>query len=558
MKQRLKKVALMAVALALAGTMSACDILLDTIPTPNFPVQSFSDRVSSSEDNEPPSSTSSSSNSSSSSEWISSENSSSEGSSENSSINAPDSSVEENDSSAADPDPDKELLKLETDALGHEIAYYADGSWDDLGRVKPIDFTPDTPETKYGYQSFEKASKSKGLCGLYKELFERSKAFFASSQNVALDGNGYHSLSAVDTKPFGLTMDEMTSVWAILKQDYPEFYWLSNEIYTYGDDLFLCVDADYAQGSVRTQTQAKIEEAVLECDVYVNGVMSEAERALTVHDYIVAEIDYAYDAKGVPVDEAWAHNIAGWATQNSGVCETYAETFAYLCNLFDVQSVVVVGQAATESGVGPHAWNILKLENEWYTVDVTWNDGFAAESKLASREWFGMPASEFSASHAADLPEYGWGSNYQFALPTLSERALSPVHYKDSSGKESWCVSIDMAFEKMTDEGGRYEITLYPESKALLDRGITLYPDGARFTAQLPKVGSLTFKGNFIYTDEEAGWGYMPTLTYQGSALVLNSEITVNCIYFYLPEMVENGFSINERNNAKIYYQTAV
>ena len=55
-----------------------------------------------------------------------------------------------------EPDPEKELIGRETDALGHEIARYSDGSWEDLGRVEPIDFTPKAPETKLGYQSLAK------------------------------------------------------------------------------------------------------------------------------------------------------------------------------------------------------------------------------------------------------------------------------------------------------------------------------------------------------------------------------------------------------------------
>lgn len=57
---------------------------------------------------------------------------------------------------AAEPDPEKELIGKETDALGHEIARYSDGSWEDLGRVEPIDFTPKAPATKLGYQSLAK------------------------------------------------------------------------------------------------------------------------------------------------------------------------------------------------------------------------------------------------------------------------------------------------------------------------------------------------------------------------------------------------------------------
>ena len=223
-----------------------------------------------------------------------------------------------------------------------------------------------------------------------------------------------------------------------------------------GDTFFLCIDADYAEGSVRQTAQTAVQTSAMECDRYLNGRMSEGERALVIHDYLVADITYAYEEDGeTPQDDAWAHNISGWALYDAGVCETYAETFTYLCDLFEVESSVVTGYAAQTGAMGGHAWNILCLDDEWYNVDVTWDDGYEKnDASLVGREWFGVPATEFARNHVADTPDGGLGGSYQFALPTLSEKSLSPVVFGEKYGEKTWCVSIDAAFEKMTNEGG--------------------------------------------------------------------------------------------------------
>ncbi len=460
------------------------------------------------------------------------------------------------------PDSEKELIKTETDSIGHKIAYYSDGSWEDLGRELPIDYTPDAPTTKQGYQALQKEARAAVFTQFYTQAFEQARRFHASSDTVVADKHGYYSLPALDTKAYGLTMDELTSVWGTMKQDYPEFYWMSNQVYAMGvdgraDEFYVCLDEAYSKGQVRKIIQSKIEQSVLECDKYVNGLMSEAERALTVHDYLVADITYAYESDGVtPVDEAWAHNIEGWANRNSGVCETYAETFTFLCGLFDVEAATVVGVAAETGVMGGHAWNMLKLDNEWHAVDVTWDDGLEkSEPDLVSREWFGVPATEFGYTHVADTPENGWGVRYQTALPKLSEKGLSPVLWRAEGGTSTWSISIDKAFEKMTDEGGRYEITLYPKSKILSDYRLTLYPDGARFSAAMPKVASLTFKGNFIYID--GNMGYMPKLTCN-TAWTLNGDLTLDCVYLSTYGLQENGHRWTTKNNAEVYLLAAV
>lgn len=455
----------------------------------------------------------------------------------------------------AEPDPAKELIGKETDVLGHEIARYADGSWEDLGRVVPIDFTPQASETKLGYQSLAKEPKGENLRAFYRTLYQRAYKFFYSGKTIVQDSYEQYSLDGVDTSAYGLTMDELTGVWSTMKQDYPEFYWLTNQVYTLGNQFFLCIDAEYAEGSVRQAAQTAIQTSTLECDRYLNGMMSEGERALVIHDYLVADVTYAYEEDGeTPQDDVWAHNLVGWALYDAGVCETYAETFTYLCNLFALESSVVTGSATQTGSSGGHAWNILRVDGEWYNVDVTWDDGYeASDARFVSREWFGVSATEFARTHVANTPDNGLGTSYQFALPTLSKKSLSPVLFGETGGEKTWCVSIDQAFEKMTNEGGRYEVKLYPTSQVLVDCDLTLYPTGARFTRAMPKVKELAFVGEFVYTNKWLGRGYMPDLTCN-QGLVLQGKLVLDSVYLSTPSLVKNGYTYTCKNNAKVLW----
>ena len=55
-----------------------------------------------------------------------------------------------------------------------------------------------------------------------------------------------------------------------------------------------------------------------------------------------------------------------------GNCLGYSTTFQLLMDLCDVECITVVG-AAFDS-MEDHAWNMVRLDGEWYCVDVTWDD----------------------------------------------------------------------------------------------------------------------------------------------------------------------------------------
>ena len=430
---------------------------------------------------------------------------------------------------ATDPDPEKVLDRTETDALGHKIAYYTDGTWEDLGRVEPLDFTPKAMTERLGYQTLGTEEKGAEKQDFYAKLFDAAMQLYQSDKDVAAEMVGEQScyiLAKIDGEGI-LTNDEMQAVWRTMRQDCPEFYWFSTRIWMLGNELWACIDDEYADGERRAELRTKIELAALECDQYLNGKMSQTELAVSINDYLAANVTYAYEADGVtPSNAVWAHNIVGWAEQDFGVCETYAESYAYLCGLFGLDCWTVNGVAAQSGAMSGHAWNILKLDGEWYNVDVTWNDGFENSSPVfIDRQWFGKANAEFAASHVADTSD-GVGMQYQIDLPTLSQKELEPVLLSVDGGEAVMVASIDKAFEKMTNEGGRYEITLYPDTAAQVQADKVIYPQLASFTtSNLPNVAEISIVGKH-YVINEAG-SYIPATLQTAADVTLQSDVTL-------------------------------
>ncbi len=456
-----------------------------------------------------------------------------------------------------EPDPEKELLKTETDSLGHKIAYYSDGTWEDLGRVVALDFTPQAPTERYGYQALAVEEKVDGLRGFYLDLYDAAMDFSASKADVTADGN-YYTVAKIDFSKHGLSDQESLAAYKTFAQDYPEFYWTAGNFGISPKELTFCVESDYAKYSDRAAVQDVIETAALKCDTYLNGLMSETERAVVIHDYLATEITYAYESDGAPSDEVWAHNIVGWAERNAGVCETYAEAFTYLCNLFGLECTTVVGVAATSGTMGAHAWNILKLEEEWYAVDVTWDDGFESTySHIIDRSWFGKAASEFTLSHVADSPANGLNITYQFAMPTLSENTLSPVLLSENQGESVLVGSVDKAFEKMTNEEGVYEITLYPATQVLAEKNMYVYCMSATVSADFPKVKALYLRGTSVVIDSTVGSIFKPILT-SSQTLDLGCDVVLEMFDFETVGLNVGAYSLTLNEGARINAEQTV
>ncbi len=444
-----------------------------------------------------------------------------------------------------EPDPEKTLVKTELDAIGHKVAYYSDGTYEDLGRETPLNFSSPAPETQYGYQSFAKEQIGTGLCALYKDLYNASTAFHNSTRTLPVvwetDEYGeayyYAELATLDYGKYDLTDEQALAVWKVFVDENPIFYWMDISIDPWEGDLGVRVDEAYADYAVRSQANAAIKEMALECDGYLSGLTTITERALTIYDFLIEKIDYAYEEDGFTiVEESWAYNIAGGAMKGYGVCECYAETYAYFCGLFGIQCLNVVGYAGeaedtTQETWGGHAWNYLNLEGNWYAVDITW-----ADFNTFERYYFGMEPTDYAATHELDLPTSEWGINYQCAMPDLAGE-LTPVLFGVEGGEKYMLPTIESAFEEMTDEGGRYEVTLYPETAVSekSERTIDCYMD-AIYTNVLPKAAHITFIGREGIDDQ----GVYTAQVYAYDEIALRGNITLVSLDVYTLDRNEN------------------
>ncbi|MBE7049425.1 MAG: hypothetical protein E7394_01465 [Ruminococcaceae bacterium] len=165
------------------------------------------------------------------------------------------------------------------------------------------------------------------------------------------------------------TQEFFDKYWQIL-HDNPEFFWVGSQIQNprqSGGKIYdFEITYEYTDPDVIAQKKRSLDEATAEILLHITDDMSDFEKVMTVHDYMV--LHYTYGTSDV------MHSIF-IMTEKTGVCMGYALAFNHLMNVLGIESTYVPSQEMN------HAWNLVKLDGKWYHIDVTFDDPVNANHK---------------------------------------------------------------------------------------------------------------------------------------------------------------------------------
>ena len=74
----------------------------------------------------------------------------------------------------------------------------------------------------------------------------------------------------------------------------------------------------------------------------------------------------------------------GGLVNHTAVCLGYATTFQLLMDLSGVECITVAGAAFASQE--DHGWNMVRLNGNWYCVDVTWDANYREQRVTKGRE----------------------------------------------------------------------------------------------------------------------------------------------------------------------------
>lgn len=158
--------------------------------------------------------------------------------------------------------------------------------------------------------------------------------------------------------------------------------------------------------------------------------LSDVQKALLVHDRLIANCEYYYQADG---DEEYSviHRAYGAIVNKSAVCAGYAKAYRYLLEQLGIRCEYIISKELD------HAWNIVYIDDVPYHVDTTWDDLKEDVVGYVKHENFLVSSKKFyERGHEADdyntLPNSTQYDNY-FWVDTISEFQLldGKIYYID-------------------------------------------------------------------------------------------------------------------------------
>lgn len=172
-----------------------------------------------------------------------------------------------------------------------------------------------------------------------------------------------------------ISQEQLEKVMRVLMADHPEYFWTDGtSSYTYqelpgGSIQNMEVQPEYqVAGQEARDLQNQIEA---KADQWIQGAPQgdTYERIKYVYETLIDQVEYQEDS---PQNQ----NIRSVFLEGKTVCMGYSKAAQYLLNRMGIFCTLVTGTVTGEKP-SSHAWNLVKIKDQYYYMDVTWgNPGY--------------------------------------------------------------------------------------------------------------------------------------------------------------------------------------
>ena len=198
----------------------------------------------------------------------------------------------------------------------------------------------------------------------------------------------------IDLSSYHIRQGEVQGIFAAIRYSHPELFFWGNEknmIGSLGDEV-RTFQPEYLYDAATVASMMVTYEAQIDAICAGAPATGEFDKWLYLHDYFVK--NYQYDNTYTIRD---AYTLF---TAKTGVCQAYMLGFIAAAQELGLETIPVTSNAMK------HAWNLVKLDGEWYHVDVTWDDTVSYATYTSYAHFL---RSDTSFYHMA-VPHHDWST----------------------------------------------------------------------------------------------------------------------------------------------------
>lgn len=290
--------------------------------------------------------------------------------------------------------------------------------------------------------------------GSYEErlVYNKIKSGCDKITNDNNTSKGHYKIADIRIDKHNISTDTVKKCLYALQNDHPEIFWIASGFicgYTskYTSIKLMSIFSKPQKQKAEKELEDKIKEIVSK----IPNNSSDYEKELYIHDYIIKNCKYAKsilklwqehektnsyysnNKNNIPYNEQ-CRIFTPYACliSNAAVCEGISKAFQMLCSRVGIDSRVIVGFRGKE----PHMWNLVKIDGEWYQIDVTWDEN----SDFKEYTYFNLNDNQIKQDHTITKQLVGnitWPSDkrYNFKLPECNSQKYN--YYTRNSVKIS-------------------------------------------------------------------------------------------------------------------------
>ncbi|MCM1392886.1 MAG: InlB B-repeat-containing protein, partial [Ruminococcus sp.] len=203
----------------------------------------------------------------------------------------------------------------------------------------------------------------------------------------------------LDISKFKIPKSNISAITNLIWNEMPEMFQISSMSYYYSSSSGILTMLNPSYHFTAEEYPEMLEASRKAADAMVADLvdsdLSDAEKALLVHDRLVAFCEYDYDAYRAGSIPRTSRNIYGALVLGESVCQGYALTYEYLLDKVGIESHYSSSDALN------HAWNIVYIDGDPYYVDTTWDDPVWDVNGRVYHTNFLVSYDVFGASHDA-------------------------------------------------------------------------------------------------------------------------------------------------------------
>ena len=268
---------------------------------------------------------------------------------------------------------DVSILLSEDNSRNYDDDDFDDDNYDDF--FDDDDF--DEENTPSITDEFEKTRNPDAVTlYAYEQLNEEEKELYNKCYSALISFE-----TSVDNLPEWLTEKTLEKIRDYIVIDHPEIFWFIGRYSYYSDSStgkITKVEFKYCMSKEESEKRKEqIENAVTPFENGINDTLSDYEVAKIIYKNIIELVDYdsvTLDSSGNDADKNLPddlRSIYGVFVNHKAVCAGYAKATQYLMNKYGIECTQVTGTTEKDE---LHAWNLIKLEGNYYYLDTTWDD----------------------------------------------------------------------------------------------------------------------------------------------------------------------------------------